>query len=82
MIVSHHGTHEFGSPKLPDAAFEAIAFTHLPSRQPRRRDPHVRPRDHRDDPCRESSWTPFQQTAGEGFSKGGGNAEAVANEAE
>ena len=38
MIVSHHGTYEFGSPKLP-MTLEAMAL-HLP-RQPRRQDPRL-----------------------------------------
>ena len=44
MIVSHHGTYEFGSPKLP-MTLEAMAL-HLPG-QPRRQDPRLHPRDPR-----------------------------------
>src|SRR5689334_17876664 len=77
MIVSHHGTHEFGSPKLPMTleAFALHALDNLDAKV------HLFSREIRDDPCRESSWTPFQQNLGRRLFKGGANAEAVRDEA-
>ena len=60
MIVSHHGTHEFGSPKLP-MTLEAIALHYLDNLDAKI---HTFSREIRDDPSRESSWTPFQQSLG------------------
>jgi len=67
MIVSHHGTHEFGSPKLP-MTLEAIALHYLDNLDAKI---HAFSREIRDDPCRESSWTPFQQNLGRRLFKGG-----------
>lgn len=67
MIVSHHGTHEFGSPKLP-MTLEAIALHYLDNLDAKI---HTFSREIRDDPCRESSWTPFQQNLGRRLFKGG-----------
>jgi 3'-5' exoribonuclease len=66
MIVSHHGTHDFGSPKLP-MTLEAIALHYLDSLDAKI---HTFTREIRDDPCRESSWTPFQQNLGRRLFKG------------
>ncbi|WP_020465848.1 3'-5' exoribonuclease YhaM family protein [Singulisphaera acidiphila] len=66
MIVSHHGTHEFGSPKLP-MTLEAIALHYLDNLDAKI---HTFSREIRDDPCRESSWTPFQQNLGRRLFKG------------
>lgn len=73
MIVSHHGTHEFGSPKLP-MTLEAIALHYLDNLDAKI---HAFSREIRDDPCRESSWTPFQQNLGRRLFKGGPNADGV-----
>lgn len=73
MIVSHHGSHEFGSPKLP-MTLEAIALHYLDSLDAKI---HAFTREIRDDPCRESSWTPFQQNLGRRLFKGGQNADPV-----
>jgi len=67
MIVSHHGTHEFGSPKVP-MTLEAIALHYLDNLDAKI---HTFSREIRDDPCRESSWTPFQQNLGRRLFKGG-----------
>jgi 3'-5' exoribonuclease len=67
MIVSHHGTHEFGSPKLP-MTLEAIALHYLDNLDAK---VHAFSREIRDDPCRDSSWTPFQQNLGRRLFKGG-----------
>ena len=66
MIVSHHGTHEFGSPKLP-MTLEAVALHYLDNLDAKI---HAYTREIRDDPCRESSWTPFQQNLGRRLFKG------------
>ena len=66
MIVSHHGTHEFGSPKLP-MTLEAIALHYLDNLDAKM---HTFSREIRDDPSRDSSWTPFQQSLGRRLFKG------------
>ena len=66
MVVSHHGTHEFGSPKLPMTP-EAVALHYLDNLDAKL---HAITREIRDDPCRESSWTPFQQSLGRRLFKG------------
>ena len=68
MIVSHHGTHEFGSPKLPMTP-EAIALHYLDNLDAKI---HTFTREIRDDPCKETSWTPFQQNLGRRLYKGSG----------
>jgi 3'-5' exoribonuclease len=57
MIISHHGSHEFGSPKLPMTP-EAIALTHLDNFDAK---VHSFTRDIREDPNTMSAWTPFNQ---------------------
>ena len=66
MIVSHHGTHEFGSPKLP-MTLEAVALHYLDNLDAKI---HAFTREIRDDPSRESAWTPFQQNLGRRLFKG------------
>jgi 3'-5' exoribonuclease len=66
MIVSHHGTHEFGSAKVP-MTLEAIALHYLDSLDAK---VHAFTREIRDDPCRESSWTPFHPNLGRRLFKG------------
>ncbi len=66
MIVSHHGTYEFGSPKLP-MTLEAMALHLLDNLDAKI---HAYTREIRDDPSRESSWTPFQQSLGRRLFKG------------
>ena len=57
LIVSHHGSYEFGSPKLPMTA-EAIALHHLDNFDAK---VHSFTRDIREDPNPTSAWTPFNQ---------------------
>lgn len=57
LIVSHHGTYEFGSPKLPMTP-EAIALHHLDNFDAK---VHSFTRDIRED-RNESGWTPFNQS--------------------
>jgi 3'-5' exoribonuclease len=58
MVVSHHGTYEFGSPKLPMTP-EAVALHHLDNLDAK---VHSFTRDIRDDRNQESSWTPYNQS--------------------
>ena len=66
MIVSHHGAHEFGSPKLPMTP-EAIALNCLDNLDAKI---HLFAREIRDDPSRESNWTPFHPNLGRKLYKG------------
>src|SRR5262245_35771752 len=58
MILSHHGTYEFGSPKLPMTP-EAIALHYLDNFDAK---VHSFTRDIREDRNAESAWTPFSQS--------------------
>lgn len=58
MILSHHGTYEFGSPKLPMTP-EAIALHHLDNLDAK---VHSFTRDIREDRNNASAWTPFNQS--------------------
>jgi 3'-5' exoribonuclease len=66
MIVSHHGSYEFGSPKLP-MSLEAVALHYLDNFDAKI---HTFSREIRDDPSRDSNWTPFQQSLGRRLYKG------------
>ncbi len=66
MIVSHHGSHEFGSPKLPMTP-EAIALHYLDNLDAKI---HTFTREIRDDPARDSHWTPFNPNLGRRLFKG------------
>ncbi len=67
MVVSHHGTYEFGSPKLPMTP-EAIALHHLDNLDAK---VHSFARDIRADANAESAWTPFNQSLQRRLFKGG-----------
>jgi 3'-5' exoribonuclease len=67
MILSHHGTYEFGSPKLPMTP-EAIALHHLDNFDAK---VHRFTRDIRDDGNKQSAWTPFDQSLQRRLFKGG-----------
>jgi|SRR5579864_5993963 len=67
MIVSHHGAYEFGSPKLPMTP-EAVALHYLDNLDSKI---HTVTREIRDDPGRESNWTPFHNNLGRKLFKGG-----------
>lgn len=58
MILSHNGSYEFGSPKLPMTP-EAIALHYLDSFDSK---VHSFTRDIREDPNPTSAWTPFNQS--------------------
>jgi 3'-5' exoribonuclease len=74
MILSHHGTYEFGSPKLPMTP-EAIALHHLDNLDAK---VHSFTRDIREDPNRASSWTAFNQSLQRRLFKGSVNGAADA----
>lgn len=66
MILSHHGSLEYGSPKLPMTP-EAIALHYLDNLDAKL---HHVAREIRDDPGRGSSWTPFNPTLNRRLFKG------------
>jgi 3'-5' exoribonuclease len=67
MILSHHGTYEFGSARLPMTP-EAIALHYLDNFDAK---VHTFTRDIRDDPNQRSAWTPFSQSLQRRLFKGG-----------
>ena len=67
MILSHHGTYEFGSPRLPMTP-EAIALHCLDNLDAKI---HTFTRDIREDRNQESAWTPFNQSTQRRLFKGG-----------
>jgi 3'-5' exoribonuclease len=69
MILSHHGTYEFGSPKLPMTP-EAIALHHLDNLDAK---VHSFTRDIREDRNASSAWTPFNQSLQRKLFKGSVN---------
>lgn len=68
MILAHHGTYEFGSPKLPMTP-EAIALHYLDNFDAK---VHSFTRDIREDKNQFSAWTPFNQSLQRKLFKGGG----------
>jgi 3'-5' exoribonuclease len=71
LIVSHHGTLEHGSPKLPMTP-EAIALHHLDNFDAK---VHIFLRDIREDGNKSSAWTPFNQALQRRLFKGGSGGE-------
>ncbi|MBL8799523.1 MAG: HD domain-containing protein, partial [Planctomycetia bacterium] len=71
MILSHHGTYEFGSPRLPMTP-EAIALHYLDNFDAK---VHSFTRDIRDDPNQRSAWTPYSQSLQRRLFKGGGESD-------
>jgi 3'-5' exoribonuclease len=69
MILSHHGTYEFGSPKLPMTP-EAIALHYLDNFDAK---VHSFTRDIRGDRNQVSAWTPFNQSLQRRLFKGSVN---------
>jgi 3'-5' exoribonuclease len=69
MVVSHHGSLEFGSPKLPMTP-EAIALHYLDNLDAK---VHTFARDIREDRNQASAWTPFNQSLQRRLFKGGVN---------
>src|ERR1700722_19611498 len=68
MILSHHGTYEFGSPRLPMTP-EAIALHHLDNLDAK---VHEFARSIQDDPNSGSNWTPYSPRLDRKLFKGGG----------
>ena len=66
MIVSHHGSYEFGSPKLPMTP-EAVALHHLDNLDAK---VHEFSRSIADDPNAGSSWTPYSNRLARKLFKG------------
>jgi 3'-5' exoribonuclease len=77
LIVSHHGTYEFGSPKLPMTP-EAIALHHLDNFDAKL---HTFTRDIREDANTSAAWTPFNTSLQRRLFKGGSGAGAEVVEA-
>ena len=73
MILSHHGTYEFGSPRLPMTP-EAIALHYLDNLDAKI---HSFTRDIREDRNQASSWTPFNQSLQRRLFKGAGDGTEV-----
>ena len=71
MILSHHGTYEFGSPRLPMTP-EAIALHHLDNLDAKI---HNFTREIREDRNTTSTWTPFNQSLQRRLFKGATNGE-------
>lgn len=69
LIVSHHGSYEFGSPKLPMTP-EAIALNHLDNFDAK---VHSFTRDIREDRNQTSAWTPYNQSLQRRLFKGSTN---------
>ena len=67
LILSHHGTYEFGSPRLPMTP-EAIALHCLDNLDAK---VHAFTRDIREDQNQASAWTPFNQSLQRRLFKGG-----------
>jgi 3'-5' exoribonuclease len=67
MILSHHGTYEFGSPRLPMTP-EAVALHYLDNFDAK---VHSFTRDIRDDRNQTSAWTPFNPAMQRRLYKGG-----------
>ena len=78
MILSHHGTYEFGSRKLPMTP-EAIALHHLDNFDAK---VHSFTRDIREDRNAGSAWTPFNQSLQRRLFKGGPGPEGQASPVE
>jgi 3'-5' exoribonuclease len=72
MIVSHHGSLEFGSPKVPMTP-EALFLHHIDNLDAKM---HAITRELEDHPHKDSTWTPYQNSLNRRLFKGGG-AEAL-----
>ena len=69
MILSHHGTYEFGSPKLP-MTLEAVALNQLDNLDAKIASFHDQMRDDRD---HSSAWTQYNPSIGRKLFKGASN---------
>lgn len=75
MILSHHGTLEFGSPKIPMTP-EAMLLHSIDMMDTRM---HMVLRDIKEDRNNATAWTPFNQTLQRRFYKGGANGDLYAS---
>ena len=75
MILSHHGTYEFGSPKLPMTP-EAIALHHLDNLDAK---VHTFVRDINEDRNELAAWTPFNQSLQRRLFKGASEDEELSD---
>ncbi|MBX3398308.1 MAG: HD domain-containing protein [Gemmataceae bacterium] len=75
MILSHHGTLEHGSPKVPMTP-EAILLHAIDLMDTRM---HMVLRDVREDRNNQTAWTPYNVTLGRRFYKGGPNGDLYAD---
>ncbi len=73
LVLSHHGTHEWGSPKVPMTP-EAILLHEIDSLDTRM---HMCLRDLREDKNNPSAWTPYNPTLQRRFYKGGANGDLL-----
>jgi 3'-5' exoribonuclease len=78
MVLSHHGTHEFGSPKVPMTP-EAMLLHEIDSLDTRM---HMALREIKDDRAGPTAWTQYNPTLGRRFYKGGGTGEFFSAAAE
>ena len=78
MIVSHHGTPEFGSIKVPMTP-EAVALHYLDNLDAKI---HAFTREIRDDPVKDSAWTPYQPSMNRRLYKGGGGSTVAEDDGE
>ena len=69
MILSHHGTLEFGSPKIPMTP-EAMLLHQIDMMDTRM---HMMLREIKEDRNNSTAWTPYNQTLGRRIYKGGAN---------
>ncbi|MBX9680572.1 MAG: HD domain-containing protein [Gemmataceae bacterium] len=77
LILSHHGTHEFGSPRVPMTP-EAIALHHIDNLDAKI---HNYVREIRDDQQGTSSWTPYNPQTQRRLFKGLRNGEPIGDDA-
>jgi len=66
VILSHHGSHEHGSPRVPMTP-EAIALHHIDNLDAK---VHTYLREIRDDRAGPSAWTPYNHSTGRRLFKG------------
>ena len=69
MVLSHHGTHEYGSPRVPMTP-EAMLLHGIDLLDTRM---HMVLRDIKEDRNNQTAWTPYNPTLGRRFYKGGPN---------
>ena len=74
MILSHHGTLEYGSPKVPMTPEAMLLHADRPDGHA---DAHGDPRDLKEDRNNPTAWTPYNPTLGRRFYKGGGQRRPV-----